>query len=182
MMEISARSFCRATLARFALCLSAVVLITACGGGSGGVEPQIQPPSDAPATGTAEYTPDVGVDLQIAYADGQSIEGNDAFIEAQWAHMQSCLQVSAQEPEVTVVATKITPVDSSDDVIRHIDGQILASSHVTDSSASIQIRVLDFDGTVGEPGAHLRSIMGRYLWLANSLNERDYPYACADGA
>ncbi len=168
-------------LTKLAVCLSVFTLLSACGGGAGGVDAQGEPPADASVvTGTAEYTPTPGNGLEIAYADGVVDDGSqNTYIDAQWAHMQTCLQVSAQEPVVQVIEGKIEPEDSTDDVIRHIDGQILASSHVTDTSATIMIQAQDFDGSVGNPGHNLRSIMGRYLWLANSLDERDYPYNCA---
>jgi len=180
-MDHSARQF---NMFKLALGLMALTLVTACGGGgAGGVEAQDQPQSDAPiTTGTAEFTPTPGNGLDIAFADGSAGTDNSAFIEAQWMHMQTCLQVSAQEPVVSVVQDRIAPLDSNDDVIRHIDGQILASSHVDDSSAAIQVRAQDFDGSFGEPGNALRSILGRYLWLANNLDERDYPYECANGS
>jgi len=187
----SKRTFAQATLS---LCF--VGLLSACGGSGGGADPQ-QPQSDAiiqgndsgpvaeaPApvdTGTAEFTPSLGNNIEIAYADPTQPSNNE-FIEAQWLHMQNCLQVSAQEPVVTVVEDKITPVTSNDDVVRHIDGQIQASSNVSETDASIQVRSADFDGSLGKPGLYLRSIMGRYLWFANDLAERDYEFECAKGS
>jgi len=175
-----------------AFCLGLVGLLSACGGsGADGVETQ-QPQSDATvqgiasgpiaeAPGTAEFTPDLGNNLGIIYAD-DSLASNDEFIEAQWLHMQTCLQVSAVEPSVTVVEDKIVPLTPNDDVVRHIDGQIQASANVTDTGASIQIRSADFDGSIGKPGSYLRSIMGRYLWFSNDLPERDYEFECAKGS
>lgn len=178
---------------RVGLCLSVIALVTACGGGSGGVDPQsdvladvpVQTTGNTPAAadpGEVEFVPNLGTGLDINFEEPNvAIGGNAEYIEAQWIHMQTCLQVSAQEPTVSVVEGNITPVDSNDDVVRHIDGQIQASSHVTQTSASIQIRSEDFDGTLGKPGTYLRSIMGRYLWLANNLPERDYLYECGEG-
>jgi len=196
---------------RIATCLSAVILLTACGGGggSGVVEPLDQAQSDATVTATGngnsssngnndiatgapldgsnitdsgEFVPTPGNGLDIAFADpDQDVSANTDYIGSQWEYMQTCLEVSALEPTVTVIEGKLTPIDSNDDVIRHIDGQIQVSSHVTDVSASIQVRSEDFDGTLGKPGSYLRSIMGRYLWLANNLEERDYPHECARG-
>lgn len=182
------------TATRLFIGLSVIAVMTACGGGAGGVDPELQTVSTAPVTTTGnapafdptdpnEFVPTPGNGLNIIASDdpNQDLASDTSFIEAQWLHMQTCLQVNAQEPTVTVVDGKITPVDSNDDVIRHIDGQIVASSHVTDTSASIHVRTDDFDGSLGKPGSYLRSITGRYLWLANSLSERDYPHECAQG-
>ena len=180
-------------ITRYALGLLVVVFLTACGGSGSDNGTSEQPLSDATAQGlatgpiaedpvTAEFTPTPGDGLDPIYSDpGLAIESNNEFIVAQWLHMQNCMQVSAVEPEVTVVDEKITPLSATDDVVRHIDGMIQASSNVTDTGASIQIRAADFDGSLGKPGLYLRSIMGRYLWLANGYAERDYPYECAKG-
>lgn len=181
---------CKRSIARATLSLCFVGLISACGGSGGGDDPQ-QPQSDAiiqgnasgpiaEAPGTAEFTPILGNNLEILQDDTQP--SNREFIEAQWLHMQTCLNVSAQEPVVTVVEDKITPLSSNDDVVRHIDGQIQASANVSDTAASIQVRSADFDGSLGKPGLYLRSIMGRYLWFSNNLAERDYEFGCAKGA
>jgi len=174
--------------ANLTVCLSAIALITACGGGSGGAEPQNQSVSTLPVVTTGNTPPSADPTFVPVPGDGFPVaddpNGNsgDGFINDQWLYMQTCLQVSAQEPTVTVVDGKITPTDPSDDAIRHIDGQIVASSHVTDVDASIQILNDDLDGSLdGNPGSYLRSIIGRYLWLANNLAERDYPHDCAKG-
>jgi len=181
---------------RIAIVALATVVSTACGGsGSGGdsdpqnaalLDASVQASGNASIAadpGTPEFTPSPGNGLPIVYQDaGQVLTPNDEFIGAQWEYMQSCLQVSEQEPVVVVVEGKIEPTGSNDDVVRHIDGQVKASSHVNDTSATIQVSAEDFDGSLGSEGAYMRSIMGRYLWLANSLAERDYPYNCAKGA
>lgn len=170
------------------------MLITLCacssnpdGAASGPIGPQadatVQPTSTDIGSGStsSEFTPELGI--QIDHASAETIDATDsAYIEAQWLHMQNCLQLSAMEPSIVVVDDKISPIDSTDDVLRHIDGQIQASAHVTDSSTSIQIRSADFDGSLGEPGGYLRSILGRYLWLSAGLPERDYNYDCANTA
>ena len=149
-----------------------MVMLSACGGaGSGAGDPE-QPLSDDSAQGLGPIAEDPGTvefvpsteELGIVYADPtQSDLSNDDFVIEQWIHMQNCMQVSAMEPVVTVVEGKINPIAATDDVVRHIDGMIQASSHVTDTGASIQIRSADFDGSLGKPGSYLRSIMGRYL-------------------
>jgi len=146
--------------------------LVACGGGSGDSDPlPPKPLSDDTvlATGNVDY-------------EAGEVAGGGDYIEAQWLHMQTCLKLSAQEPSVSVVEGKIQTVDASDDVVRHIDGQVQASVHINDTSAAIQVRSADFDGSLGKQGSYLRSIMGRYLWLTSNMPERDYPYDCADGA
>ena len=182
-------------IAKFLVCAFAIVMLAACGGSGTDVDsdPQdailvdasLQASGNALISadpGTPEFTPSPGNGLPIFYEDPvEAMPSDDDFISAQWEHMQTCLLVSAQEPLVIVIDGELEPTDSSDDVVRHIDGQIQASSHVTDISATIQVSAQDLDGSLGSVGAYLRSIMGRYLWLANSLAERDYPYECAKG-
>lgn len=163
-----------------ALGISSMAVLSACGGGAGGIEAQELPQADEPGTSTAEFTPTPGNGLDIVLSDDTGAGVSDDYINAQWQYMQTCLEVSAQEPVVSVIDSQVEPVDAADDVIRHIDGQILASSHVTDVSAAIQVHARDFDGSVGNVGHSLRSIMGRYVWLANNLDERSYPYSCAN--
>lgn len=180
---------------RLALGAWVIFFVTACGGSGRAGDTDSDPqdavlldssvnasgnPSIAADPGTPEFTPSPGNGLPILYQDAAlGVSMSDEYIGGQWEYMQTCLMVSAQEPVVFVIDNTLEPTDSNDDVVRHIDGQIQASSHVTDTSATIQIRAQDFDGTLGSPGAYLRSIMGRYLWLANGLAERDYPYDCA---
>ncbi len=181
---------------RLALCALGIIVLSACGGsGTGGAESEpwdghlhdasVQASGNATIAAdpvTQGFTPSPGNGLSVSFQDPVSeISSIDDFIGAQWEHMQTCLMVSAQEPVIIVVDGKLEPTGLTDDVVRHIDGQIQASSHVTDTSATIQVSAQDFDGSLGSEGAYLRSIMGRYLWLANGLAERDYPYKCANG-
>lgn len=182
--------------ARFTLSVLIIVGLTACGANGTGSAENYPPDAVlldsgeqtlasgviAADPGTPEFTPSLGNGLPISYQDSvQDFSPDAGFIAAQWEYMQSCLQVSAQEPQVVVVTGVLEPTASNDDVVRHIDGQIQASSHVTNTSTTIQVHAQDLDGSLGSPGAYLRSIIGRYLWLANSLAERDYPYRCARG-
>lgn len=181
--------------ARAALGLSILLLLSACGGsGSNGIESE-QPLLDAtvqegfagvPITerpSESEFVPNLGQNLNpVNSAASQDATSNNEFIVTQWLDMQNCLQVSAVEPLVTVVEGRLTPLTTNDDVVRHIDGVIQASSNVTDIGATIQVRAADFDGSLGAPGFYLRSIMGRYLWLSNGFAERDYPHECATGS
>ncbi len=178
------------TVFRTIMFAAIAVALSACGGGSGTVDSTVNGPLSDQAglsVGNAgqgqnliEFTPDIG--MQINYDDNtQSVKDKSSYIEEQWLYMQTCLQQTAQEPVVEIVEGDITPVAGYDEVIRHIDGSIQASAHVTDTGASILISAADFDGSIGNPGSYLRSIMGRYLWLSANLSERDYPYSCALG-
>ncbi len=101
------------------------------------------------------------------------------FTERQWVHMQNCLGITAVAPEVEIVSGRISAESQEDDAVRYIDGSIVATAHVSDTGAVIQISEGDFDGSLGTPGSFLRSIMGRYLWFSAELAERDYPFECA---
>jgi len=99
--------------------------------------------------------------------------------------MQSCLQQSGVVPLVVVIDGPVMQLTAADDVVRNenplateISSQVVASA-TTLLAPVIQISVDDFDGSLGSPTFNLRSIMGRYLWLSNSLPERDYPFECA---
>jgi len=117
--------------------------------------------------------------LQVAYTQPEQIQAIPALvIETQWLYMQSCLEQVAAAPVVVVQAGPVTPFTPEDDVIHSIEGIPIASAS-TRLSVVIQVRDTDFDGSLGEPGFNLRSIMGRYLWLAANLPERDYPFYCA---
>jgi len=118
--------------------------------------------------------------VQIVYADPalqSSVDGD--YIDSQWVQMQTCLQITAQTPTVNVMSERITPLSADDDVIRYIDGSILATSTVTDTAVTIQVTEADFDGSLGDKGGNLRAIFGRYLWFSANLPERDYRYDCA---
>lgn len=101
------------------------------------------------------------------------------FLESQWQHMQSCLQITASAPMVYVSAESIRPLTPADDVLYNLDGSLLASSSLTNIGAVIQVRAGDFDGSYGNAGFYFRSVSGRLLWLNEGLAERDYPFSCA---
>jgi hypothetical protein len=117
--------------------------------------------------------------LQIAYTrQGQSETVPGALVEAQWVYMQTCLGQVTSPPVVVIRDTPVLPFTAKDDVIFNIDGIPIASASHRDV-AIIQVRESDFDGSLGNPGFNLRSIMGRLLWVSAGLAERDYPYGCA---
>jgi hypothetical protein len=139
-------------------------------------EPQLLNP--VPDVVHTEVLADSG--LQVAYTSIEQRELIDPlYISAQWQHMQSCVGVTAAAPLVIITIGPVEPFTSNDDVLHHIDGTLTASANVTGASATLQVQAVDFDGSLGEPGFNLRSIMGRHLWLGASLAERDYPYTCA---
>ena len=133
--------------------------------------------SDIPEVVASETRADSG--LQIAYTRAEQVEAvPPGVIEAQWLHMQSCLELIASPPLVVVRNGPVRPFTSTDDVIHDIEGIPMASASRLES-AIVQVRDNDFDGSVGNPGFNLRSILGRLLWLSAALPERDYPYSCA---
>ncbi|MEE9335240.1 MAG: hypothetical protein V3U65_14220 [Granulosicoccaceae bacterium] len=170
-----------------------VLLLTAvgCGGGtdlpptSGQTLPESpslggEQPSDDPdiAKPVEQITAATGVQIVYANPEQQSnIDGD--YIDSQWVQMQTCLQITAQTPTVNVVSGRITPLTADDDVLRYVDGSVLATATVTSTDTTIQITEADFDGSLGANGNNLRSIFGRYLWFSASLPERDYQYECA---
>lgn len=124
--------------------------------------------------------------LRVSYTSEMlRVQAPAQTIEAQWLHMQECLQVVGETPLVLVRETEVKPFTMLDDVIRNEVFQDSELSLLAVASAStlygtvIQIIVEDFDGSLGMANANLRSIMGRRLWLGANLRERDYPYECA---
>ncbi|MEE9320803.1 MAG: hypothetical protein V3U76_10190 [Granulosicoccus sp.] len=187
------------------LTISAVLLLIACGSNSStevDASGQVPNPGSAPAAvddvlptlqlledapQLLNPVPDVvhtevlaDSGLQVAYTSAEQRKLIDPlYISAQWQHMQSCVGVTAAAPLVIITIGPVTPFMSSDDLLHHIDGTLTASANVTGAAATLQVQAADFDGSLGEPGFNLRSIMGRHLWLGASLAERDYPYTCA---
>ena len=192
---------------KFPLAPLLALLVAGCGGGEGGdgggstsgLADGQQPLSDPLAVPDAllviqgdpsriNAVPDVVAvetladsGLQVAYTAGVRREhAAPRYIGAQWQHMQSCVGIVAPAPLVIVVAGTIEPLIATDDVLRDIEGRITASASVgADGIATLQVLEADFDGSLGNPGFGLRSIMGRHLWLSAMLPERDYPFECA---
>lgn len=117
--------------------------------------------------------------LQVAYTRaGQEADAPALAIEGQWVHMQTCLEQTAVPPIVVVREDAVIPFTANDDVIYGIEGIPNASSSKQDVPL-IQVLATDFDGSLGNAGFNLRSIMGRLLWVSAGLAERDYPFQCA---
>ena len=117
--------------------------------------------------------------LQVAYTRNTQIAEVPArLIEVQWEHMQSCLELVNVPPIVVLQQDVVNPFTANDDVIFSRVGAPNASSSRRDVPV-IQVLAADFDGSLGNPGFNLRSIMGRLLWLSAGLAERDYPFDCA---
>lgn len=119
-------------------------------------------------------------DLSVAFADIELQERVSAdYISGEWEKMKQCLDVNAGPPIVLVVDGWVE-AGPSDDVLFNILGRRLATSTFrSDSSHLIKISIYDFDGSQGNPGFHLRSILGRYLWSVNELSAVGYNTGCA---
>lgn len=124
--------------------------------------------------------------LQVSYTDASLPSvAPAALIEQQWIDMQNCLQQAGVAPLVVVRQGPAVPFTPEDDVVRNETLLAFEITSVPIASASslygpvIQVSDSDFDGSLGNTGFNLRSIMGRYLWLSANLSERDYPYTCA---
>lgn len=121
-----------------------------------------------------------GGQLTVAYANPDLQAGVNAdYVAGEWEYMRNCLAVDAAAPVVLVIDGWIDSVDS-EDVLFNIQGRRLATSSKNQNGASlIRISSYDFDGSQGNPGFHLRSILGRYLWSQNNLLASGYDTRCA---
>lgn len=124
--------------------------------------------------------------LQVSYTHTSlKLLAPAGFIEQQWVFMQTCLEQVSVAPLVLVRQGPAVPFTPADDVVRSETLMSLEITSVPVASAStlygpvIQISGSDFDGSLGNQGFNLRSIMGRHLWLSANLPERDYPFECA---
>lgn len=117
--------------------------------------------------------------IRIGYTSvGQLSSVDTAYIEGQWQHMQRCTGQLAVAPFIVITEQAVAPLTHDDDIIFNIDG-VPAASASAGLVPIIQVREADFDGSLGNVGFNLRSILGRYLWLSANLAERDYPFTCA---
>lgn len=139
---------------------------------------------DAPAV---DLGPDValikqpsGTDLKVAYTDEQLLDEISVdYIVTQWQNMKLCLGTAQPAPYIVVVSGFLDSVES-DDVLFNFEGRRLASATWRRNGVNIiRISSLDFDGSQGNAGFHLRSIMGRYLWTLSDLPVREYKTDCA---
>jgi len=120
--------------------------------------------------------------LRIGWTESADAELVDTqFVEDRWIALQACLGVSAASPLVVMTDGSPSPLRPDDDVLRYIDGSITATSSQYDEGAVIQVNIADLDknDSLGNYGSNLQQILSRYVWFANGLNERDYPYQCA---
>lgn len=195
------------SLRRAALCLCALAVLTACSGSSSPdtttpLDESDQSEGGRPDDITGELPdslllledeagllvdiPDVLVTVttaaygvQVAYTrEGQDARIPATEVESQWLYMQECLGVIGVAPLVIVQQDVVTPFTLTDDVIHDIEGIPVASGSQR-AIPVLQIQESEFDAERSNPGFNLRSIMGRLLWLAAGLAERDYPFECA---
>lgn len=132
--------------------------------------------SEIPTVVAGEILAETG--LEVAYTSVALSEEVPALdIEANWLHMQSCLNQVSVAPLV-VVAESVSPLTIHDDVIHTIDGIPFATASQRDMPV-VQIDSEDFSEE-RIYGYNLRSIMGRLLWSTASLAVRDYPFECAN--
>jgi len=156
-----------------------------------GVAQQPQGPpdvsSDAPAL---ELGPEVavietpaGTDLKVAYSDASLQESiSTDYIVSEWQNMKLCLETAQPAPYILVVKGYLDSV-ASDDVLFNFEGRRLAAATWNrDGVNVIRVSSFDFDGSQGNAGFHLRSIIGRYLWTLSELPVRDYNIGCASSA
>lgn len=116
--------------------------------------------------------------LQIAYTESDQVAVADAGeIESWWIHMQQCLEQTGQAPLVVVRNGPVKPFTADDDVLFHFGVPVASATAQTHNI--LQITVSDFDGSFGDSGFYLRSIIGRFLWSIAHLQIADYPYSCA---
>lgn len=117
--------------------------------------------------------------LQVAYTHiAQTALIPPLILEANWLHMQTCLQQVGVAPLILIRDSSVAPLTLADEVIHSIEG-IPAATVTMVATPVIQVGLSDFMATGDAHGDHLRSIMGRLLWTAAGLSVRDYPYRCA---
>ena len=121
-------------------------------------------------------------DLTVVYSLASLKESvSSDYVASQWESMKTCLGSVVGAPVVLVVDGWL-PSHSSDDILLSFDGRLLASTTFRESASDIvRISTFDFDGSQGNTGFHLRSILGRYLWSVSGYPIRDYNTGCASG-
>ena len=121
-----------------------------------------------------------GTDLVVAYSDEALPDDVSVdYVVGEWEKMKVCLGTTARAPYIVIVDGYLESVPS-DDVLFNFEGRRLASATWSrDEINVIRVSHLDFDGSQGNAGFHLRSIIGRFLWTLNELPVRDYNTLCA---
>lgn len=141
------------------------------------------PSVDPEDLASAEIVSVPGSDLSVAYttSENRDLVTSD-YVAAQWEHMQACLGIRVPAPVVVVISGWLVAGESVDDVLLSFDGRLLASSVARENADDIvRISTFDFDGSQGNAGFHLRSILGRYIWTVSTRPIRDYDTGCASG-
>ncbi len=165
--------------------------MSACSGSGSGtqdetdIQPGIQLDATAPDLGPdiAVINRPAGTDLVIAYSDPALQDAISVdYIQTEWENMKACLATSTRAPYVVLIEGFLESMDS-DDVLFNFEGRRLASATwKRDQVNVIRVSSFDFDGSQGNAGFHLRSIIGRYLWILSDLPVRDYNTLCASGS
>jgi len=128
----------------------------------------------APSIYSSEMLADSG--LQVAYSSaGQKAQVPASLIEANWLHMQECLNQVSVAPLVIIRDEGFAPMTSNDIVIHSLEGVPVASLTL-EIVPIVQIGINDFLASADSAGANLRSILGRLIWSSADLAVRDYPY------
>jgi len=123
-----------------------------------------------------------GTDLKVAYTDAELQQRISVdYIVSEWQNMKLCLGMAQPAPYVVIVSGFLNSI-TSDDVLFNFEGRRLASATWNrDGVNVIRVSSFDFDGSQGNAGFHLRSIIGRYIWTLSDLPVRDYNTGCASG-
>jgi len=125
----------------------------------------------------SEVLADTGLQVAFSTVDQQA-QVSARSIEANWVHMQECLNQVSVAPLVLVREDGFAAMTADDIVIHSIEGYLVASVSLT-AVPVVQIGVSDLLSSDESNGVNLRAIMGRLIWSSADLAVRDYPYTCA---
>ena len=99
-------------------------------------------------------------------------------LDAIWLDLQDCLDIRAVPPLVVIQDTAVEALSSEDDVLFNFFGQIVASANESDQGASIQLLADELMGANLSEVFALRSVLGRYIWRSNDLQESNFDTSC----